>query len=147
MQRLTLHRFDIIVEDPSEKGKHVHVWQNSWGLSTRVIGVMVMIHGDDKGLVLPPRISKLQVVIIPLGITAKTTEEVKQKHGEKVEQLQAELKKAGVRCHVDSREGYTPPWKFNDWELKGVPLRVEFGYVIFAPESCSHSDANQIAQP
>lgn len=105
------------------------MWQNSWGLSTRVIGVMVMIHGDDKGLVLPPRISKLQVIIIPVGITAKTTPEAKQKHTEKVEQLKDELKKAGVRCDVDIREGYTPPWKFNDWELKGVPLRVEFGYV------------------
>lgn len=116
------------MEDPTEKGKHVNVWQNSWGLSTRVIGVMVMIHGDDKGLVLPPRIAKLQVIVIPLGITAKTTEEIKQKHAEKVEQLGTELKKAGVRCDVDTREGYTPPWKFNDWELKGVPLRVEFGY-------------------
>lgn len=119
--------FDITVEDPNEKGKHVNVWQNSWGLSTRVIGVMVMIHGDDKGLVLPPRIAKLQVIVIPLGITAKTSDEVKQKHSEKVQQLGADLKKAGVRCDVDTREGYTPPWKFNDWELKGVPLRVEFG--------------------
>ncbi|ROW14669.1 hypothetical protein VPNG_03256 [Cytospora leucostoma] len=119
--------FDITVEDPAEKGKHIHVWQNSWGLSTRVIGVMVMIHGDDKGLVLPPRISKLQAIVIPLGITAKTTAEVKQQHTEKLEELRESLKKAGVRVDVDTREGYTPPWKFNDWELKGVPLRIEFG--------------------
>lgn len=119
--------FDITVEDPTEKGKHIHVWQNSWGLSTRVIGVMVMIHGDDKGLVLPPRISKLQAIIIPLGITAKTTDEVKQQHTERLGQLKNQLKAAGVRVDLDTREGYTPPWKFNDWELKGVPLRIEFG--------------------
>lgn len=136
--RLICSRFDITVEDPAEKGKHINVWQNSWGLSTRVIGVMVMIHGDDKGLVLPPRIAKLQVIIIPLGITAKTTEEVKQKHAEKVDQLAVDLKKAGVRCDVDTRDGYTPPWKFNDWELKGVPLRVEFGYVDFVTKSLRH---------
>lgn len=90
---------------------------------------MVMIHSDDKGLVLPPRIAKIQVIVIPLGITAKTTDEVKQKHSEKLEQVAADLKKAGVRVDVDTRDLYTPPWKFNDWELKGVPLRLEFGYV------------------
>lgn len=127
---LTRYRFDITVEDPAQKGSHIHVWQNSWGLSTRVIGVMVMIHSDDKGLVLPPRIAKIQAIIIPLGITVKTTDEVKEKHSAKLEQLWADLKKAGVRSDIDTREGYTPPWKFNDWELKGVPLRIEFGYVV-----------------
>lgn len=119
--------FEITVEDPNDKGKHVHVWQNSWGLSTRVIGVMVMIHGDDKGLVLPPRIAKIQTIFIPVGITAKVTPEAKEKHYQKLEELRVTLKKAGVRVDVDLREGYTPPWKFNDWELKGVPLRLEFG--------------------
>lgn len=90
---------------------------------------MVMIHSDDKGLVLPPRIAKIQVIVIPLGITAKTTDEVKQQHSEKLEQVAADLKKAGVRVDVDARDTYTPPWKFNDWELKGVPLRLEFGCV------------------
>src|SRR5689334_12696343 len=60
--------FDITVEDPANKGSHINVWQNSWGLSTRVIGVMVMVHGDDKGLVLPPRVAKVQVIMIPVGI-------------------------------------------------------------------------------
>lgn len=119
--------FDITVEDPNEKGKHIHVWQNSWGLSTRVIGVMVMIHGDDKGLVLPPRIAKIQSILIPVGLTAKMSAEDKEAHLKKVDELFFVLKKAGVRTEVDLREGYTPAWKFNDWELKGVPLRIEFG--------------------
>ncbi|KAK3687401.1 hypothetical protein B0T22DRAFT_489300 [Podospora appendiculata] len=119
--------FDITVEDPAEKGKHINVWQNSWGLSTRVIGVMVMIHGDDKGLVLPPRISKIQAIFIPVGLTAKMTAEEKAAHLKRVDELYETLKKAGVRSDIDTREGYTPAWKFNDWELKGVPLRIEFG--------------------
>jgi len=119
--------FDITVEDPSEKGKHIHVWQNSWGLSTRVIGVMVMIHGDDKGLVLPPRIAKIQSILIPVGLTAKMSAEDKEKHLKHLDEIFFILKKAGIRSDVDLREGYTPAWKFNDWELKGVPLRLEFG--------------------
>ncbi|KAI0848900.1 proline-tRNA ligase-like protein [Daldinia vernicosa] len=119
--------FDITVEDPNEKGKHINVWQNSWGLSTRVIGVMVMIHGDDKGLVLPPRIAKIQTVLIPVGITKSTTPEDRAKHSDKLAEIKQTLKTAGVRAEVDTREGYTPAWKFNDWELKGVPLRLEFG--------------------
>jgi prolyl-tRNA synthetase len=119
--------FDITVEDPNEKGKHINVWQNSWGLSTRVIGVMVMIHGDDKGLVLPPRIAKIQAILIPVGITAKTTPEDRTKHYDTLADLKTTLSKAGVRTDTDLREGYTPAWKFNDWELKGVPLRLEFG--------------------
>src|SRR6195952_1446474 len=123
--------FDITVEDPAPKAgegaKHIHVWQNSWGLSTRVIGVMVMIHVDDKGLVLPPRISKLQAIIIPVGINKSTTPEDKTKHFDQLQNLKDTLKKAGVRTDYDVREGYTPAWKFNDWELKGVPLRLEYG--------------------
>lgn len=119
--------FDITVEDPANKGSHIHVWQNSWGLSTRVIGVMVMVHGDDKGLVLPPRVAKTQVVIVPVGINKNTTPEARKQHEDTVDEIRQSLKKAGVRCESDWREGYTPAWKFNDWELKGVPLRIEFG--------------------
>lgn len=123
--------FDITVEDPSpkagEKAGHLHVWQNSWGLSTRVIGVMVMIHGDNKGLVLPPRISKLQAIIIPVGINKSTTPEEKEKHYDQLQTLKNTLLAAGVRSDYDIRDGYTPAWKFNDWELKGVPLRLEYG--------------------
>lgn len=123
--------FDITVEDPTPKAgegaKHIHVWQNSWGLSTRVIGVMVMIHGDDKGLVLPPRIAKLQVIIVPVGINKNTSAEDRTKHFDELQQLKDTLKKAGVRADYDIRDGYTPAWKFNDWELKGVPVRLEYG--------------------
>ncbi|EFX05973.1 prolyl-tRNA synthetase [Grosmannia clavigera kw1407] len=119
--------FDITVEDPQVKGQHRHVWQNSWGLSTRVIGVMVMIHGDDKGLVLPPRIAKIQAILIPVGLNAKMTADEKAAHVARCDELAAQIKAAGVRVEVDVREGYTPAWKFNDWELKGVPLRLEFG--------------------
>lgn len=119
--------FDITVEDPVNRGSHIHVWQNSWGLSTRVIGVMVMIHGDDKGLVLPPRIAKLQGILVPVGITKKTTPEQRKDLEDKLDEIRVTLKSAGVRVDVDLREGYTPAWKFNDWEMKGVPLRVEFG--------------------
>jgi prolyl-tRNA synthetase len=119
--------FDIIIEDPNKKGEKIHVWQNSWGLSTRVLGVMVMIHGDDKGLVLPPRVTKVQTIIIPVGVTASMSTEDREKHYKKVEEIQDTLKKAKVRSDLDLREGYTPAWKFNEWELKGVPLRLEFG--------------------
>lgn len=123
--------FDITVEDPasktSDKVKHVHVWQNSWGLSTRTIGVMVMIHGDDKGLVLPPRVANIQVIIIPVGINKSTTPEAKNKHYDELQALKNTLVATGIRSEYDIRDGYTPAWKFNDWELKGVPLRLEYG--------------------
>lgn len=107
--------FDITVEDPAEKGKHLHVWQNSWGLSTRVIGVMVMIHSDDKGLVLPPRVAKIQSVLLPVGLTAKMSAEDKEKHLKQVDEVFATLKKAGVRAHLDVRDNYTPGFKMADW--------------------------------
>lgn len=119
--------FDITVEDPVNKGQKIHVWQNSWGLSTRVIGVMVMVHGDDKGLVLPPRVAKVQVVLVPVGLNKSTTPEARKAHEEQMQGFKTALKKVGVRSESDWREGYTPAWKFNDWELKGTPLRLEFG--------------------
>ncbi|KAI5308911.1 ribose-phosphate pyrophosphokinase 1, partial [Ascosphaera atra] len=126
--------FGITVEDPSAKGDDkekkpaLHVWQNSWGLSTRVIGVMVMIHSDNRGLVLPPRIAETQVVIVPVGITAKLTDDAKAALYKQAEDLAATLRdQAGLRVELDLREGYSPGWKFNDWELRGTPLRLEFG--------------------
>jgi prolyl-tRNA synthetase len=86
-----------------------------------------MIHGDDKGLVLPPRIAKLQVIIVPVGINKNTSAEDRNKHYDQLQELKDTLKKAGVRVDYDVRDGYTPAWKFNDWELKGVPLRLEYG--------------------
>lgn len=123
--------FDITVEDPStkegEKKPPLHVWQNSWGLSTRVIGVMVMIHGDNRGLVLPPRVVETQVIIVPVGITAKSTEEERSSLYAQVDALATVLRAADVRVETDKRDGYSPGYKFNDWEQKGVPLRLEFG--------------------
>lgn len=123
--------FDITVEDPStkevEKKPPLHVWQNSWGLSTRVIGVMIMIHGDNKGLVLPPRVATTQVVFVPVGISAKSTEEDKSNLHKEVQRLADTLREADLRVHVDDREMYSPGYKFNDWELRGVPLRLEVG--------------------
>jgi hypothetical protein len=77
-----------------------------------------MVHGDDKGLVLPPRVAQLQVVVIPTGITAKTTDEAREKLYDEVDRMAKELVKAGVKAKADLREGYTPAFKYNDWELK-----------------------------
>ncbi|RPA74531.1 putative prolyl-tRNA synthetase C19C7.06 [Ascobolus immersus RN42] len=123
--------FNITVEDPTakegEKKDPLFVWQNSWGLSTRVIGVMVMIHGDNKGLVLPPAIANFQVVIVPCGLNNKATKEDREKLFDEVDAIAKRLKKADFRVKADLRESYTPGYKFNDWELKGVPLRLEIG--------------------
>ena len=123
--------FGITVEDPSaregEKKPPIFAWQNSWGLSTRVIGVMVMIHGDDRGLVLPPRVAETQVVLVPVGITAKTSDDGRAALYKEVDALAAVLAAAGLRVQADKRDGYSPGWKFNEWEMKGVPLRLEFG--------------------
>lgn len=123
--------FGITVEDPSkEAGKAkppLHVWQNSWGLSTRVVGVMVMIHGDNRGLVIPPQVAEYQVVIVPVGISKNTTDDERVKLHNEVDALATVLRAADLRVETDTREGYSPGWKFNDWELKGVPLRLEFG--------------------
>ncbi|KAH9477823.1 Putative proline--tRNA ligase C19C7.06 [Psilocybe cubensis] len=118
--------FNIFVEDPND-GSKSYVWQNSWGLSTRAIGVMVMVHGDNQGLVLPPRVASIQVVVVPCGITAKTTDEQRANINTSCEDLAKRLKKAGIRAKADLRDGYTPGYKFNDWEQKGVPLRLEIG--------------------
>ena len=123
--------FGITVEDPSakpdEKKPAIHVWQNSWGLSTRVIGVMVMIHGDNRGLVIPPRVSEVQVILVPVGITAKTRDQDQDALHKEITGLVEILRAVDVRAEADFRDGYSPGWKFNDWEQKGVPLRLEFG--------------------
>ncbi|KAB8416427.1 hypothetical protein FH972_024946 [Carpinus fangiana] len=123
--------FSITVEDPSakdgEKKPPLHVWQNSWGFTTRSIGVAVLIHSDNKGLVIPPRVSEVQVVVVPVGITAKLSQEVKDKMVKETEAIRFTLEQAGVRVESDLRDNYSPGFKFNEWELKGVPLRVEFG--------------------
>ncbi|GAB7350780.1 hypothetical protein MBLNU459_g1321t2 [Dothideomycetes sp. NU459] len=123
--------FDITVEDPAakegEKREKLHVWQNSWGLTTRSIGIMILTHGDNKGLVIPPRVAEIQVVIVPVGITAKSSDEDRAKIYNECQTFAELLEQQSVRVEVDLREGQSPGWKFNQWELKGVPLRLEFG--------------------
>jgi prolyl-tRNA synthetase len=104
-------------EDQQEK----YVWQTSWGTSTRLIGALVMVHGDDRGLNLPPKVAPVQVIIIPIMFD-KTKKEVRNK----AEDIITILKK-DFRVEIDGRDEYTPGWKFNEWEMKGVPLRLEIG--------------------
>lgn len=120
--------FNIAVENPlGPEHPKVNVFQNSWGLSTRVIGVMVMIHSDNKGLVIPPRVSQQQAVVIPLGITKKTTDDQRNHIHESAKAIEIRLKNAGVRAFGDYNDNYTPGWKFSQYELKGVPVRIEIG--------------------
>jgi len=118
--------FEIVFEDPETQEKKF-VYQNSWGLTTRTIGVMVMVHGDDKGLVLPPNAACYQVVIVPCGINVNVTEDEKKQLIVACEAFEKKLTAAGVRVRGDYRDNYSPGWKFNHWELKGVPIRIEIG--------------------
>ena len=112
--------FDITYQD--REGKRQHVWQTSWGLTTRMVGGVVMTHGDDQGLKLPPRIAPVQAVVVP--IWRKDAERTVVL--EFVGKVTAELRGA-VRVWVDDREQYNPGWKYNEHELRGVPLRLEVG--------------------
>eukprot|EP00123_Amoebidium_parasiticum_P015370 comp22933_c0_seq1/m.36330 comp22933_c0_seq1/g.36330 ORF comp22933_c0_seq1/g.36330 comp22933_c0_seq1/m.36330 type:complete len:1363 (-) comp22933_c0_seq1:376-4464(-) len=119
--------FDIVFQDPSDPTKKLNAWQNSWGFTTRSIGVMIMVHGDDKGLVLPPRVASTQVVIIPCGVTGSTSQEDREKLYAHIDGICKTLKAAGVRAETDCRENYTTGWKFAHWEQKGIPVRMEVG--------------------
>ena len=99
-----------------------HVWQTSWGMSTRLVGGVIMTHGDDSGLILPPKVAPHQVVIVP--IQRGNWQETVLPHAEAVRD---ELVSAGVRVKLDARDAHTPGWKFSEWELRGVPLRLEIG--------------------
>jgi len=118
--------FDITYLD--QDGQLKYVWQSSWGVSTRLIGAIVMVHGDDRGLVLPPRVAPLQVVVVPIpsdaeaGLVARGVQGVREALGKA-----HAFGRAPVRFRVDDRPEYTPGWKFNDWEMRGVPLRLEVG--------------------
>lgn len=110
------------VQYQTEEGRHEYVWNTSWGVSTRLIGGLIMTHGDDQGLSLPPRLAPYQLVIVPIW----KSDEQRQSVFEKAEALRADL--AGrVRVHVDDRENMTPGAKYFDWERRGVPLRMEVG--------------------
>uniref|UniRef100_F7GED1 Bifunctional glutamate/proline--tRNA ligase n=1 Tax=Ornithorhynchus anatinus TaxID=9258 RepID=F7GED1_ORNAN len=116
--------FEIIFEDPKTPGEKQFAYQNSWGLTTRTIGVMTMVHGDNMGLVLPPRVASVQVVVY---ITNSLSEEDREALIKKCNEYRKRLLSANVRVRVDLRDNYSPGWKFNHWELKGVPIRLEVG--------------------
>jgi prolyl-tRNA synthetase len=113
--------FDVWFEDKA--GQKQFAWQTSWGFSTRSIGSMIMVHSDNKGLVLPPRVAQIQVVMVPITYKDDDISAIYNK----CEELTKALKEAGVRATFDDRENYNPGWKFNHWELKGVPIRLELG--------------------
>uniref|UniRef100_A0A3B4U160 Bifunctional glutamate/proline--tRNA ligase n=1 Tax=Seriola dumerili TaxID=41447 RepID=A0A3B4U160_SERDU len=119
--------FEIVFEDPKRPGEKQLAFQNSWGITTRTIGVLTMVHGDNMGLVLPPKVACLQIVIIPCGITASLPEEEKEALLAQCSKYLKRLQEAGVRVKSDLRDNYSPGWKFNHWELKGVPIRLEVG--------------------
>ena len=112
--------FDIQFEDKNQEIQHA--WSPSWGMTTRTIGSLVMSHGDDNGLRLPPRVAPYHVVIVP--IKAGNYEEEVLPAARQLEDL---LRTAGLRVYLDDREEYTPGWKYNEWEMRGVPLRAEIG--------------------
>ncbi len=115
--------FNISFNDVNNE--QAFAYTTSWGLSTRFIGAIIMTHGDDQGLIMPPRLAPVQLVIVP--IYRKQDNEARQRVLQSVDQLHAELKRAGIRVKVDDREGISPGFKFNEWEQKGVPLRLELG--------------------
>jgi prolyl-tRNA synthetase len=99
-----------------------YAWTTSWGVSTRLIGGVIMTHGDDRGLILPPRVAPYQVVIVPIQ-RGNWQETVLPR----AKAVKAELQALGVRVFLDAREEFTPGWKFSEWEMRGVPLRLEIG--------------------
>ena len=115
--------FDIRFEDQNQQLQSV--WQTSWGMTTRVIGALIMTHGDDNGLILPPRVAPYQVVIVP--IAGRKGNDYEESVLPAAIALRERLQEAGVRVFLDDRAEHTPGWKYNEWELRGVPLRAEIG--------------------
>lgn len=111
--------FNIVFEDRDKEKKYV--WQTSWGMTTRTVGTLVMVHSDDKGLVLPPRAAPIKIIIVPIIFKEDSGEVIKRCKEVK------ELLEKKYTVKLDDRQGYTAGFKFNEWELKGVPLRIEIG--------------------
>ncbi|MHB1147106.1 MAG: proline--tRNA ligase, partial [Lutibacter sp.] len=111
------------VKFTSKEGKQEYVWATSWGVSTRLIGALIMTHSDDLGLVLPPNLAPIQVVIIPIHKTDEQLDAISVK----INEIVAELRKMGISVKYDDRTTYKPGWKFAEYELKGVPLRIAMG--------------------
>jgi prolyl-tRNA synthetase len=122
--------FNILFLD--EDGTQKHVWQTSWGVSTRMVGGVVMAHGDDQGLILPPKIAPIQVVIVPIYKTPAEQEKTLAAARETADRLND----AGMRTKLDDRDTVTPGFKFNDWEMRGVPIRLEIGPRDVAAGQC-----------
>lgn len=111
------------VKFTSKEGKQEYVWATSWGVSTRLIGALIMTHSDDLGLVLPPNLAPIQVVIIPIHKTDEQLDAISVK----INEIVTELRKKGISVKYDDRTAYKPGWKFAEYELKGVPLRIAMG--------------------
>ena len=107
----------------NKENQQEYVYATSWGVSTRLVGAVIMAHGDDKGMIMPPKVAPYQVVIVPIW----RSDDQKSAVLAKVAEISADLQKAGVRLFVDDNEQVSPGWKFNQWEMKGVPLRMEIG--------------------
>ncbi len=114
-------QFDLTFQ--TETGEEEHAWNTSWGVSTRLVGALVMTHGDDQGVVVPPRLAPIQIVILPIS----RSDEERTAVVEKAHELGRRLGQAGVRVRVDDRDSLSPGAKFYEWERKGVPLRMEIG--------------------
>jgi len=121
--------FDIRYLD--KNGELQHFWTTSWGLSTRFVGAIIMVHGDDQGLILPPRLAPQQAVIVPIYKTDQERSAVMLA----ARKLRSELVSSDFRVILDEREGVSPGYKFNDWEMRGVPLRIEIGPKDIAKET------------
>ena len=126
--------FDVTYQTSSED-KEI-VWGTSWGVSTRLIGALIMTHSDNVGLVLPPRIAPVQVVIVPLGNAKKMSPEEQSQLQSSLDDLTSSLKVQGIRYKVDDRDYIRPGAKYFEWERKGVPLRIEIGPRDISKGSC-----------
>ncbi len=113
--------FDVKFQD--KDGEVKYVWATSWGVSTRLMGALIMTHSDDHGLVLPPKLAPIQVVIVPIYRGEEELEAINAV----AQELVADFKKRGIRVKYDNRDTYKPGWKFNEYELKGVPVRIAIG--------------------
>jgi prolyl-tRNA synthetase len=113
--------FDVQFTDKG--GKLDYVWATSWGLSTRMIGALIMAHSDNQGLVLPPRLAPIQVVIVPIFKNGEQLDNISTVAG----RIKAELEAKGISVKYDNKDNYTPGWKFANYELKGVPVRLAIG--------------------
>src|SRR5256885_35778 len=131
--------FDVTFQD--QQGQREYAWATSWGVSTRLVGGLIMTHSDDQGLVLPPRLAPIHAVIVPIFKSAEEKSAVL----EAAHKLAAALREAPLRewlnydpvvVRVDDREQYQPGFKFNEWELRGVPVRVELGPKDLARSAC-----------